>query len=288
MGPSRLTKQADSLEDQQQAALRAESLRQAAGLGLAALGAGAASRSALGLLGLIRRNLSDRPKLRSAPTLLSIPIPVRRLLQRPVEEETEEDQEPLTKAALLPDAKTVEELQGHYLSKWLAGAGGLAGGWYLTDWLLGRRRKAELEGELQNAEDEFHDALAGQYDRPLKAAADGSEPLGQSLDRLYDGLTKLAGIGAWLDDIKQGLGSMANQGLAGYTGVAGILALLTGVAAYDFAQRRGSQAMLQKAIKHRQREESVRRPSELFAAPVAIPVEEDEETSRPGLANALS
>ena len=141
-----------------------------------------------------------------------------------------------------------------------AGLVGLGAGWKGVDSVLNKRRERERAKELDLARTEFHDALMGQYDKPLagagptkKAAAD----LGPALDALYDQFEKAAFA----------LNDAAGQGVGMYGMYAGLTGLMTGALVYDKARKRQRRAILDKAMQRRERRKFNVSPPEITAVP---------------------
>lgn len=293
------------------AAQNSEAWRKILGATVGMAGLGIAGRSAMGLAGLIHRNVTDPPNMGAGPIFMQMPVPVEEGGEPSVPAIPDKKKRRGQRLSLRPSpvgagvslgsslfarkSAVVDPRQtGLYtLGMGLGGLGGFVGGWKLTDWLLAKRRKAELHGELADSEAEFQKALASQFDHPVKLSSDEPESLGSVLDRLYDGFTKLASTAtegttssaalppapheSLVNSGLSALGRMGNVGLDYYTGYAGLTALLAGTAGYEMAQRRGQQAILRKAMKKRQREEYMRRPTDLFAAPQPVRMDPTEE-----------
>lgn len=120
----------------------------------------------------------------------------------------------------------------------LGGAASAGAGWKLVDYLLDKRRKAELEQDVNQAKQEFHKALLSSY--PQKQAAEGS--LSAELDGLYDDFEKTAAMADW--------GGVAAGGALTVGGALGMLAALV---SYQEAKKRSRSATLDKATTHWQR-----------------------------------
>lgn len=143
-----------------------------------------------------------------------------------------------------------------------AGLAGLAGGWKGVDHLLNKRRERDRAKEIDTARQEFHDALMGQYTKPLagagpaKTAGDGP-PLGAALDALYDQFEKAAFA----------LNDAAGKGVGMYGMYAGLTGLMTGALVYDKARKRQRRAILDKALQRRERRKFNVSPAEITAVP---------------------
>ncbi len=184
---------------------RSELVRRIINTGVAGLGLGVAGR---GLMGL--RNLMQEPPAQPFffPGPSRIQVPVLRN-QRPGEvlsEDGDDDEQDVPTAAKLAGlqklAFDMEQQIASMLPKGdfgqdalmvpatvLAGAGGVAGGWKLTDWLLKRHRMNQLKEDVDSARGDFQHAMAEQFQAGKTASA---EP---TLDQVYDRFEKEAGIG---------------------------------------------------------------------------------------------
>lgn len=243
-----LTKKSNSFYDAVQQAtsqkLREQALQNALSMGLVGTGAGMAGRGFFGLLELIRRNASKPP--RSVPTPVPIDLPL---------EENE------SKIAGVADFLRGDYAQSISGVPWAvpaavgAGGAGLVGGWSLMDYLLDKRRKGDLDAELEKAKSEYESALIR---NTAKTANDDS--LGADLDRLYDLVEKKADY--WSD-------------LAGkLTGLYGIYAGTSGLAgaalAYNWGKKRQRKAIIEKALKERRRRRFSSQPAPVYLRPHQI------------------
>lgn len=165
----------------------------------------------------------------------------------------------------------------------LGGLGGLGVGWKGMDAVLDARRKKQMEGELVTARQQFHDALLGQYDKPvelhpelMKKSADEQtmEKVGRELDALYDKF-----VGAVRAEEKNptektalDLSNMAGQAAGGYGMYAALSGLLTGSLVYDKMAKRSRRSVLESALKKRQRRRFMQQPTEIYAQPEPVPV----------------
>lgn len=216
------------------------------------LGAGVAGRGLLGLVNLARRRL-DPPQLNyPGAVVASIPYPVR---------EKEDEQHKM--------AFATSPAQKWWYAPGMVAAGGLGvlGGWKGLDTLLQSRRKSELDEDVDESKSQFERALLSSYDQPramgVKAAADDiGGQLGQVLDQLFDGLTKQAGLGDYL----QG-------GLGGYLGLYALpAAAITGAMAYNSERKAAPAKILEKAMQRRAQRAYAASPSEILAVPHPVPV----------------
>lgn len=115
--------------------------------------------------------------------------------------------------------------------------GGGYGGWKALDAILDARRKATLQSDLDQAKQEYEQALM-----PKTA---GDNELGQTLDQLYDEMEKTAKPGM--------LGEWTGVGLGTYGLAALITALAGGAAGYSFGKQRQMKTLLDSAQAKRRR-----------------------------------
>lgn len=276
---------ANALQDVAAHQLRQDAWKDVGNLTLTGLGVGAGGAGLVGLVRSLKRNL--RPKPHRNPSYLPLPLPV--------EGEKEKEAAVTTKAGL----------PWYGPAMFFGGLGGLALGWKGVDGLLRRRAHKERDQELDAARQEFHNALLSQYDKPLAADTPGLQPpkaaadrencphcgagmergddgrcnrcgkawpaktaadaeLGRALDRLYDNVQAALEKRATLDDV---LGATAG----GYGIYAGLTGLMTGALVYNKMKSRSREAILQKALKKRERRRFAMQPSEIYAMPEAVP-----------------
>lgn len=121
----------------------------------------------------------------------------------------------------------------------LGGAAAGATGWKLVDYLLDKRRKAEMDTDVDKARGEFQQALLSAYPGQKTAAAG---TLGAELDALYDDFEKTAAASDWAG---------AAAGAAG-TGM-GMLGMLAALVSYQEASKRSRSSLMNKATTNWQR-----------------------------------
>ena len=126
-----------------------------------------------------------------------------------------------------------------------AGAAGAYGGWRGIDELLDRRRKGELDEELEEAKREYEAALAGEG------------KLAQDLDTLYDEVEKQAAV-------SDAAGTAA--GLYGLYG--GTSALVAALMAYQWGKKRQKRQLLEAAQTKRRRRRYAGQPIPVQVTPV--------------------
>lgn len=253
--------------------LYSEASRDIQRLGLAGLGIGAAARGATGLAGLLRKNLNTRAQ----PAVVTLPYPV--------EEEEGNDKAVRKKAADSPAAGVFRKLAastfditGKTAIPWyrpammLAGMGGLYGGWKGVDVVLDAQRKATREKELEEARQEFHDALFAQYDKPLRTGSrakqsdDARTSLCARLGGVFDAMEKVA------QAVKSGsrLGDLTGEAAGWYGTYAALSGLATGALVYEQARKRQRRRILDAAIKRRERHRYYTAPPEIVAMPEPV------------------
>jgi hypothetical protein len=240
--------------------LRSDAINDIAKIMLYGAGLGAAGRGAHGLYNLFRRNTTE-PK--NTGHGVEMPLPY-----------TVEDEE---KTAASGDSyfgspvTQKESLWFYYPGMLLGGLAAGYGGWKGVDAVLDKRRKGEIEDELEGEKSKFRQALLKSYDKPYstKAAADEGEQLvkmGEDLDALFD----------TFQEKQATVGDMIGKGLGGYATYAIPTALLAGYAAYAAGKKRQRKAVIDKALKQRNRRRSMQQPAPLFATPVEVKQDEEE------------
>jgi len=175
--------------------------------------------------------------------------------------------------------------------------GGLAGGYKLMDWVMNRKRKADLKGELDDAKREYQEALVDMYDpQKIKLLKRGSaaEALARDLHELATLMTKTANpqknpSDTWTDaaakrldglipttKLRQTGSSVAGTGLGLYAALAGGLALGSGYLAHQYFSKTDPNKVLADVVKKRERERWATRPPEIFAVPTPVSRHGDE------------
>jgi hypothetical protein len=252
--------------------LARQSLAAAAAMG----GAGVGLRGLTGLLGTIRGNFVQPPRSAYAPIAIDMPILPSTKKKRQADIKTAQQQgllgatadqfpavgELAIKSWVAPfsaAAKPVLDVLGNVHAKntmempaglpavMLSGLGGGYGGWALTDYLLDKRRKKLLRQEVDDAKQQFEQALVG------KSA------VAKDLDELCDLAEKTANDSFW-----QGMGTVGGVGLT----TAAIMALLAGQVGYQNAQKRDAANVVEKAREQHARALQAARPVAVFARPV--------------------
>lgn len=233
--------------------LQNQALRNALSLGAVGLGAGAAGRGLQGLMQLVNRNVTKPKKL--TPAAVPVDIPMQ-----------EEEVEP--KMAGMSDF-----LQGNYAQSvggvpWAIPASvgaGLAGGyagWNAMDYLLDKRRKGDLDAELEQAKQEYESALMANSHG--KMAADGT--LAADLDRLYDAVSEKKAEAA-SEKTATSMADWAGFGLGNYGLYAGASGAAGAMLAYNWAKKRQRRALIEKALKERRKRRFSSQPAAMYVRP---------------------
>jgi len=228
-------------------ALKQDTIRRIAQLGLAGVGLGAAARGGMGLYNLARRNKPREEDESSAE------IPA---VSDSFKTASESDNPANTFSWVYPAAATV-------------GLGGMYGGWKAIDGLMDSRREKEQDDELESAKTQFRQALMS----PKQAE---NNELGRELDGLFDEVKEAADNPNLLKqaDLKSILNQSAN--------VYGLYALLAGgmAGSYAYNKSKGSSnpEVLQKALKRRRRMQVAARPDSIRTEVTLPPrLKEDED-----------
>jgi len=157
-----------------------------------------------------------------------------------------------------------------------AGGAGLLGGWSLMDWLMDKRRKSSMGGELSRAKEDYQEALSDQYSSAMMAKGASAEP---TLDDVYTHLSdqqrceahleKISGIfpKSWTtagQDAAHGAGGAYLTALMALTG-------LSGLGAYKWTRNTSKNKALDKAVRRRRRMRRAPQPV------IAVPQYDDED-----------
>lgn len=148
----------------------------------------------------------------------------------------------------------------------MLGAGTLGGygGWKLIDHILDKRRRQEIDDEVDESRNEFQEALMSQYKR-------GSDSeLGVALDELYNKMNKEA---LDLDSIVSP--DTRGRALGAYATYAIPSSILGYLLVKGLADRGSRGKILEKAQRSRALKQQQSRPAELYAVPT--PIDEEEE-----------
>lgn len=241
-----------NFQEAQRAAMRSRALSDLARIGLVSAGVGAGWRGLKGLLNLGERNL--RPREPSLFATKTISVPARR-------EEKKEKQANLLTDPWNWDVSTPTAHPLFMPAALATGGLGMYGGWKLTDKLLDRRRKQEIEEELENTRQEYEQALRGQ------------SKLGEALDRLCD-LSEKTAAGMSANDWS----GLAQGGLLSGLGLIG---LGSGMTAYGLSKKRRPSEILREAKKRRARVRMRQVPPPLYVEveESSVPDEDEQEGS---------
>lgn len=146
------------------------------------------------------------------------------------------------------------------------GAVGLYGGWSLIDALLKRRRKAEMQGALDDAKRNYREALMRHYqgDMLAKGASAPDTDTDDWLDVAFEGFEKQGeGFTDFVRHYVPG-GQVAvdagNAALGSYLTALGVLTLGAGKGMYDWTKSRSRAKVLQQALAKRKAERARRLP----------------------------
>lgn len=232
----------------------------------AGAGAGAAVRGVTGGYNLARRNMTTPPSM-GGPRIIGVPV--------------EDDQEKL--AGERPgfwEGGEATQLSGHPLF-WPASiataAGGAYGGWKLMDWVMDKRRRQDLNSQLDSTKKDYEKALLETYH---KAASE----LGKDLDHLFELTEKQADFSDYIPDSLKPSGDTKGQFAGSYLMAALPLAVASGLVTHSLTSRRNPAAIMQKAINRRKQELQEQSPTQIFAVPThrgeAVPTEEEIESEQ--------
>lgn len=132
------------------------------------------------------------------------------------------------------------------------GALALYGGYKGTDWLLDKRRKAEVEGELDDAKTQYA-ALLGKIERERekRATADVFDDMAEGAVSFAKQAATEPGLGQQLWEGVKNVGGALGGGWGAYTL---LTALLSGKLSYDFFNRRSERATTEEAMLRRARQ----------------------------------
>jgi len=240
----------EGMQEQLQKQLRGAAMRDI--LGTALLGAGVAgtARGGQGLWNLMTRSGN---KLRSRPGIAPLPVPYRPTFK---DEEEEKD------AFDMPKPKPTQKggLWWYMPAMLGAGAAGAAGGWKLIDKILDKRRRQEIDDEVDESREGFRSALTSQYKQG------SASELGTALDELYAKMQKQA---SWFSPDTKG------KALGAYATYAIPSALLGYMVVKGLADKGSTAKILEKAQRRRALKQQKARPAELYAVPT--PIEDEEE-----------
>jgi len=161
------------------------------------------------------------------------------------------------------------------------GAGGAYGGWKLIDSLMDWRRKKELKGELDDARNEYEDAMQQQFAAAMSKQGEGAfGGLDKVFDKLHAPMEKLANNPWWKPDwapswnsMKRTAGDATNLGLGALLTALGVTTGAGGLAGWHLARRGSKGKATEEAMKLRRMMR--RAPQPIYAYPTEV--EEEEE-----------
>jgi hypothetical protein len=207
---------------------------------LGSLGAGAAIRGAQGLAGVLSPK-SDEFSSKSPPASVDMPV-----LYATAKEEEKEAMDAFDSPAALA---------GLLLGTPLA----FYGGWKGVDSLVEQQRKAKVDDELQDAKEQYQQALLGSYKQ-----AEDSKSTEDYLDECFS--KKASTIGRV---------SNIGKGMALTYGIGAPLAAYL----YVDSKMKGAskRKILEKALRERAKRRALQQPSELYAIPVSSEEVEEKE-----------
>jgi hypothetical protein len=245
---------------------------------LAGLGLGATARGVNGLYNVARRNISG-PATPMGPRALPIPVVDQEEKEAGLGEWLGNTLKPIGDFFAGRQATSTGGIPLAYPAMFLAGTGGIVGGWKATDALLDKQRKRDLEAELGSAREDYEKAL-------LKQGAEEASELGRDLDRLFELCVAAASekqANSLLDSVQNtvtgaatpllaalGLKSMLGADNAGKTvgmalTVPTAIAMGSAAAAYGATRSSQKEQLLQKAIRQRRHRQLAAGP--LYAYP---------------------
>lgn len=268
-----------------QQALNSAALQKLLGFGVLGVGAGMSARALMGL-----RNLLSKPRAIAATSSIPTSVPI----SVPMGPEADEDEKyasttPLQDAAaLLKEANLFDARPG--VNWWMvpgsvgAAGGGIYGGWSLIDKLMAGRHKAEMESELEDAEQEYQDAIRQQYQRAMQGKQGDFDGLDDVFDRFTSGMEKDAGLKEWAGQGKQTAGDIIHGGIGAYLTALALVGGAGGLTGYNWAKSQGKHKLTEQALQIRNRLRQQPQPVYAYPRPVRIPPsperEEEEEMVR--------
>lgn len=226
---------------------------------LAAAGAGAGVRGLQGLGELVGRATRKPVPSLSAPALVPVPTQYPRRDEKRANVKTASPPAPKLPPASAPYSfRQLTDVNPMYPTALGIGMiGGGLGGYKLIDWLLNKRRKEELDSELQAAKQEYTNVLMNknsEYDR-----------LHNALDALYERLEKSAEPDA-VSSANEFMGfPFGQEALSAYLALATAAGGLGFLGGHSYGKARSERAKVETAQKERLRSMSERMPPPLLA-----------------------
>lgn len=172
-------------------------------------------------------------------------------------------------------ANSKEQIPYYYPGMIGAGLAGGWGGYHLADRLIQKKKKQDVQSELDAARQEYQKALLSNFD-PKKiemetalAKSSAEETVGDKLGKQLNKLASLMGVHDGVSH-EVALTKAANaleRALGQMTGMYGMYAIpagmLSGIAAYNYAQSRSGEKVLEEAIRRRNRERAAMRAPDI-------------------------
>jgi hypothetical protein len=253
------------VRNMESAQLNSDAFKDIKHLFLASLGAGLAGRGAVGLFNTFGRNQPKKP--RSGPATFTLPYPAEPKVANWLDS--------VSNFAKGDSATSKSGIPWYTPAMLGAGMAGAGLGWKGLDVVLEKQRNAEREKQLNQARQQFHDALMSQYSKPVsthpdllsKIGADVPimEKVGEALDAVWQKFEAL--LDTTLSKEAFDFGNAAGAAAGGYGAYAGLSGLMAGAFIYDKIKKRSRGAILDKAMQRRRRREFMQRPTELTATP---------------------
>lgn len=264
-----------ALQEAHYRSLQARSIRSLATLGLAAAGLGAMLRS----LGEFATDPAIVPPYAVTPVVARVPVPVKPV---PLEEKERKNKSQVKKGSSWLDFLAGRNALSPTGMPWylpavaLAAGGGGFLGWKAMDALLDKARADQLERELEEAKQEFREALLAQFDEPreypkelLKTSRCRWRDVGVVLDWAWKkGLLKRGDDHLTTPTLRDYLGRL--------TGLYGLYALAAGLGSgylgYKYMNMRSRRKVLRKALQQRIQQLAPSIVYQPFAVPDPVPV----------------
>jgi hypothetical protein len=152
----------------------------------------------------------------------------------------------------------------------LIAGGGLYGGYKAVDSLFNKRQKDQREEEIEEAKTRYRNALFSQYTPEQLEKRSEDLTTSEALDVIYDEMEKKSS--GDMEKLAWGVYDVLGGGLGTYGLLAAGLAGGTGLATYNYFKARSPEERLKKVIQQRARERWLRKPPEVYAVPVKLPV----------------
>jgi hypothetical protein len=265
-------------------ALKAQALRNIAKLSLAGLGGGASIAALMGLKNLLFKPEIPEHELDLSPQEVELSYPERKkegsalhrfIMKKQADwaDSVVKEHMPTTGGEPNPPVGSLRWLRGDtnnaiggmpwvYPGLTLAGIGGLYGGYKLVDWLAKKRRKSESEGDLEEAKEEYEQAMKGMYGKQAAATLDD---VCDTIESKSAQLTKQAGLPdmSWWP----GMNNVLGGGTGAYLALAALLTGGAGLGAYHLTRSKSPSKTLEEALRQRAQVRSLQNPPEIYINP---------------------